>query len=160
MTSEFIRAATASDYSAMDTIFRSSVSQLCKACYSAVTIEAWAGSPWPERFEKSAAEGNNQFVLLSADKVICFGSLNIEKQLLVALFVDPKYSGQGVGKKMAAHLISEAKAAEINVLYVDSSLNAVAFYSAIGFSETGRSEYTTQNAVSIKSVQMELNLCS
>jgi GNAT superfamily N-acetyltransferase len=157
---EMIRVAINSDYSAMDAVFRSSVKQLCKGCYDDETIEAWAGKPWPERFSKSADEGNRQYVFVSGDEIICFGSINVEKSLLVGLFVEPKYSGQGVGRKMTAHLISEAKAAGVHSIHVDSSLNAVGFYKANGFSEIGRSEYTTQNGVVMKSVQMELSLRS
>lgn len=92
--------------------------------------------------------------------MICFGSLNIEKQLLVSLFVSPEYAGKGVGQEMIEYLFEKARTIGIKVILVDSSLNAVDFYSRNGFIEQSKGEFTTQSGVVMSSVQMECTLCT
>ncbi|MDP5188907.1 GNAT family N-acetyltransferase [Rheinheimera baltica] len=153
-----IREAKPSDYESMDSVFRASAKKLCTASYDKEVIEAWAGKSWPERFVKGAKEGNNQYVLLKDDVVVCFGSINLEKKLLVSLFVSPEFVGQGVGQIMIEFLLDMAKSKGVEVLHLDSSLNAVNFYSRNGFKEKARCKYKTQNGVLMESVQMECSL--
>ena len=56
---------------------------------------------------------------------------------------------------MLEHLLGRAASAGLGVLKLDSSLNAVNFYLRHGFTEVGRSKYTTQSGAQIDSVQME-----
>jgi len=153
-TNEMIRKAKPTDYSSMDSVFRSSAEKLCVASYNREVIEAWAGKCWPERFARGADDGNQQYVLLMEGNVVCFGSL------LVSLFVSPEYAGQGLGQQMIEFLFDVAKSTGVEVLRLDSSLNAVDFYLRNGFKETGRGDYKTQNGVLMESVQMECNLCT
>jgi len=89
------------------------------------------------------------------NKIICFGELNIEKQLLLSLFVMPEYAGKGIGQEMIEFLFTKASNAGIKILKVDSSLNAVNFYRRNGFVEKSKSDFTTQNGVVLESIKME-----
>ncbi len=91
-------------------------------------------------------------------KVICFGAINVKKKLLEALFVDPKYAGKGVGKKMLDYLVERATASGIKSLRVNSSLNAANFYLRNGFIELEKSEFITKSGVVLKSIVMEHEL--
>ena len=130
-----IREATPSDYEAMETVFRTSAQHLCRDSYDAQIISEWTGEHWPERFAKSADEGNEQYVLLQNQQVVCFGSLNLEKRLLVSLFVHADVAGQGLGQKMIEFLFATAKRQGVEHLTLDSSLNAAKFYAKNGFVE-------------------------
>ncbi|WP_156804574.1 hypothetical protein [Gallaecimonas xiamenensis] len=90
-----IREANPKDYNDMDSVFRASAKKLCIASYSSEVVEAWAGKCWPERFIKGASEGNRHYVLVMDETVVCFGSINLEKQLLVSLFLHLNTSGKG-----------------------------------------------------------------
>ena len=87
-------------------------------------------------------------------------TINIEKQLLVSLFVSPEYAGKGMGQEMIEYLFEKARAAGVKFLLVDSSLNAVEFYSRNGFVERSKSEFKTQSGVVMESVQMDCALCT
>ena len=150
-----IRAAKISDYRAMDDIFRASAKALCASDYGSEVIEAWAGKPWPERFVRGAEDGDKQYVTVLEDGLVCFGVLNVEKRLLVSLFVSPGCVGKGVGQAMLEFLFEKARAADVKVLLVDSSLNAADFYVRNGFVEQHRSEFTTYNGTVLPSVHME-----
>ncbi len=153
-----IRKANISDYTAMDEVFRASANAFCTRSYNSQVIESWAGTPWPERFHENNKNGDDQYVFTINGKVVCFGSINLERHTLVSLFVSPEQSGKGIGKSMLEFLVARAISSDILVLKIDSSLNAVSFYKRHGFIETGRSNYRTRNGVDIESVQMERKL--
>ena len=154
-----IREANSSDYIVMDKIFRVSAKEFCSRSYNKQIIESWAGTSWPDRFCKNSESGDEQYVFTISGKVVCFGSINLEQQTLVSLFVYPEQSGKGIGQSMLEFLVSRVISMNISVLKIDSSLNAVNFYQRHGFVEVGRSIYKTKNGVDMESVQMERNLC-
>ena len=154
-----IRAAVKDDYIEMDVVFRSSAQQLCVEAYGYDKVDAWVGQPCPERFVLGEKNGDEQYVLLLAGKVICFGAINVKKQLLDSLFVAPSHIGSGVGSELLEFLIERATKAGVKNLRLDSSLNAVNFYARNGFVEQRKSEYITKNGVTLKSVIMERALC-
>jgi N-acetylglutamate synthase-like GNAT family acetyltransferase len=150
-----IRVASKSDYTEMDSVFRSSAEALCVRDYDNKTVLDWVGEARPERFVHSANDGCTQYVKVLENKVTCFGELNIEKQLLLSLFVSPDYAGKGMGQEMIEFLFAKASEAGIKILKVDSSLNAANFYCRNGFVEQSKSDFTTQNGVVLASIKME-----
>jgi len=150
-----IRIANKSDHIEMDAVFRASAEALCVREYDYPTISAWVGEARPERFVRSTDDDSNQYITILKNKIICFGELNIEKQLLLSLFVMPEYAGKGIGQEMIEFLFTKASNAGIKILKVDSSLNAVNFYRRNGFVEKSKSDFTTQNGVVLESIKME-----
>ena len=153
-----IRVADKSDYTDMDSVFRSSVEALCVRDYDSEVLLDWIGEAKPERFELSANDGCTQYVKILKGVIACFGELNIEKQLLLSLFDSPNYAGKGIGQEMIEFLFTKASAAGIKVLKVDSSLNAANFYLRNGFVELSKCDFTTQNGVVLESIKMECAL--
>ncbi|QDP02423.1 GNAT family N-acetyltransferase [Thalassotalea sp. PS06] len=149
-----IREAKPDDYPEMDELFRLSATRLCRNAYTEEQLEGWAGCPRPERFMENQSNGYQQYVLAREKQIIAFGILDIANSKLMALFVHPDFSGQKVGEKMMHFLLQQAKDKNLDVLALDSSLNAVNFYKRHGFSEIGRSVFTTQNGTTLESVQM------
>lgn len=154
-----IRAATASDFEAMDALFRASVKTLCATTYSAELIDAWAGTPRPERFVKGRENGDISFVYVTAPEIAGFAVLNCSEQALVALFVSPQHAGQGVGKALLAHLEAHARASGIDRLTLSASLNALPFYQQMGYVEQRRELFRTYSGAMLDSVVMEKRLC-
>ncbi|TKB44005.1 GNAT family N-acetyltransferase [Thalassotalea mangrovi] len=155
-----IRVAKLEDYPDMDKLFRLSANQLCQSVYTSEQLKSWAGRPWPERFMRNSSEGHQQYVMTRERRVICFGIIDVMAKNIVALFVHPKYSGQNIGHEMMKFLLQQAAERQIDSLTLDSSLNAVNFYRRHGFSEIGRSTFTTQNGTNLESVQMIKHLDS
>lgn len=111
----------------MDVVFRASAEALCVRDYDSQTVLDWIGEARPERFVHSANDGCTQYVKVLENKETCFSELNMEKQLLLSLFVSPDYAGKGVGQEMIEFIFTKAIEAGIKVLKVDSSLNAANF---------------------------------
>ena len=150
-----IRPAEASDHPAMEAVFCASVRALCAEAYGQEVIDAWIGPPRLERFVKGQQRGNEYYVLVRDGQVAGFGALRIEEQLLDALFVEPSLTGQGIGRALLDFMVSEAQKTGCQKLRVHSSLNAVGFYRANGFSETGRGDLVLDGGVALGSVFME-----
>ena len=153
-----IRRAEKCDFTEMDRVFRAATNAFCVGHYDSEVIESWLKESSPERFAKSEKDGNDQYVMFRKQKLVGFGSVNIHKKLLVSLFVDPSHSGHDLGRKMLDHLLRVAKNANIKELMLDSSLNAVNFYSRNGFVEVSRNIFTTTNGTPLESVQMVRSL--
>lgn len=149
-----IREAKPSDYQDMDAVFRASAKAFCSGKYDPSIIDDWAGRPWPDRFSIGRKNGDEHYVLTVGGAIICFSSINLQRQALVSLFVLPEYSGQGVGQRMIGFMVERAVEAGLHVLKLDSSLNAVSFYRKQGFTEVGRSKYLTRSGIYMDSVQM------
>ena len=142
----------------MEAVFCASVRALCADAYGPDIIDAWVGPPRRERFVKGQQRGNEYYVLIHDGQVAGFGALRMDDQLLDALFVEPSLAGRGIGRELLEFLIGMAKAAGCPSLRVNSSLNAVGFYRANGFSETGRGDLMLDGGVALGSVFMEMPL--
>ena len=133
-----IRPAEASDHPAMNDVFQAAARAFCTEAYGAELVEAWAGNPRPDKYLRGENGGTDFYVLIRQGRVVGYGGLNLKKQLLEALFVDPSLSGQGVGHEMSTFLFATAEAAGIDRLRLESSLNAASFYQRQGFVEVAR----------------------
>jgi GNAT superfamily N-acetyltransferase len=139
----------------MEAVFCASVRALCAQAYGQEVIDAWIGPRRVNRFEKGQRRGNEYFVLIRDGQVAAFGALKLEDQLLEALFVQPSLAGQGIGRALLDFLVGKTRAAGCPRLRVNSSLNAVGFYRANGFLETGRGELALAGGAALDSVFME-----
>ncbi len=153
-----IRAARRSDHEDMDALFRASVQALCADFYPPEVIEHWAGNPGAERIVRGQTRGDEHFILRRGGRLAAFGALNLERELLEALFVEPAFAGQGVGRELLAFLVDLAGRAGLTRLKVNSSLNAVGFYQANGFVEYGRGDFELGGGVTLDSVFLERQL--
>ncbi|MGB5622909.1 MAG: GNAT family N-acetyltransferase [Gammaproteobacteria bacterium] len=142
----------------MDELFRASVQALCADFYPPEVIQHWAGQPSAERIGRGQARGDEHFVLMRRGRLVAFGALNLERELLEALFVAPSFAGQGVGRELLDFLVDLARSAGLTRLKVNSSLNAVAFYQANGFVEYGRGDFALSGGVTLDSVFLERRL--
>lgn len=147
-----IRAARKSDHEDMDALFRASVQALCAAFYPPGVIEHWAGKPVPERILRGQTQGDEHFVLTRHGRLAAFGALNLQKELLEALFVAPEFAGHGVGRELLEFLLDLARSAGLTRIRVNSSMNAVGFYEANGFVEYGRGDFDLGGGVTLDSV--------
>lgn len=150
-----IRPARASDHPAMEAVFCASVRTLCTEVYGQEIIDAWIGTAGSQRFIRGQQRGNEYYVLIRHGRMAAFGALKMEDQLLEALFVDPSLAGQGLGRTLLEFMVGVARAAGCRKLRLNSSLNAVGFYRANGFSETGRGDLVLEGGVALGSVFME-----
>ncbi len=151
-----IRIAKQSEYAELDAICRRAAYALCMSAYDVELIDAWVAKP---RLEKYFSDnGNTYFVLIREDRIACYGAINLGRQLLEALFVEPEFAGQGLGHEMLEYLFQQAATAGMDTLLVESSLNAVGFYQQHGFIEYARGKFQLSDTLALDSVLMRCRL--
>ncbi|MFA5303833.1 MAG: GNAT family N-acetyltransferase [Candidatus Nanoarchaeia archaeon] len=96
----------------------------------------WKGNTPAKLIEKSKIR--DMFVI-EKDKVI-LGTASLSSNLVRTVFVNPRYHGKGVGRKLMNHIEIVAKKKGLKKLQFHSSLNAEGFYKKLGYKKI-RKEY-------------------
>jgi len=90
----------------------------------------------------------------AAGKIIGFGSIVPNNSELRALHVLAEHGRKGVGRAIVDQLESWAREAGVKDLRLDASINAIAFYEAIGFISLERGEHRTPSGLSMACMRM------
>ena len=106
--------------------------------YSDTQVDAWS----PDDDALSTFEGameREQFVVLLATvdgAPAGYGVLNVDATRIDAVFVDPGYTGRGLGSSLVGQLETRARMLGLTDLTVVSSRNARQFYESLGYEVT------------------------
>ncbi|MGB0652879.1 MAG: GNAT family N-acetyltransferase [Thermoplasmatota archaeon] len=92
------------------------------------------------------------------DILLGIGSLDAPKAELGLLYVDPAHGGQGIGRRLTEAVAELARAAGLETLWIDASLNAVAAYQAFGFEDLGIVERTDPTGQAWRGHRMRMHL--
>ncbi|MGH8080410.1 MAG: GNAT family N-acetyltransferase [Lysobacter sp.] len=134
----------------------------CVSHYAAATVEVWSASPLPSSYARMIVAGGA--VLIEADgELLGYGIVDLDSAdpdsaEVEAMFVAPEQSGRGLGARLMRELDAIARARGLSTLVVASSLNAVPFYRAAGFSTIGEAEYAHPSGVALACVHMRKSL--
>ncbi|WP_369900044.1 GNAT family N-acetyltransferase [Bacillus manliponensis] len=103
-------------------------------------------------------ESHLVYVVEESDEVIGFYSLSTTEQKLDALFINPDYIGQGIGKLLWSHLLQQAKQLHIEEFTIDSDPYAEAFYLKMGAERIGEIQSTVfpERRLPLLCVKMEV----
>ncbi|MEH6945444.1 GNAT family N-acetyltransferase [Bacillus sp. JJ722] len=82
-------------------------------------------------------EKNTVYVLENDHKIVAFYSFSLIPEKLDALFIDPDYIGNGIGKILWMDLLQKAKELNIKQFTLDSDPNAEGFYLKMGAERIG-----------------------
>jgi GNAT superfamily N-acetyltransferase len=146
-----IRDALAFDAGRIHQLHLISVRALCAPFYETGVIDGWLGTRTPEGYLASIARGA-LFVAVCHGHIVGFGESSQGE--IRALFVDPEWSGQGVGTALLKRAMTRAALESGQPVRLESTLNAVAFYERHGFRATER-RTLRRNHVDVPVVVME-----
>lgn len=105
-----------------------------------------------------ADESCRPIVAETDETIVGWGSVHLEPNVLAATFVDPDYSGQGIGRTIVDELERIAREEDIERLTVPASLNAVGFYEALGFERQREIDAGNAETPAIPSVELAKEL--
>ncbi|MDN2697868.1 GNAT family N-acetyltransferase [Janthinobacterium sp. SUN073] len=94
-------------------------------------------------------------VAMQGETIAGYAMLDLDKQEVDAVFVDPARAGLGIGKRLLAALELLARGRGIVRLQLSASFNAVPFYRAAGFVAMRGQAYAHPSGISLASVAME-----
>lgn len=127
-----LRRATIQDVDQMHLIFNQA-SHSCDQHYSVDQLQAIAKYNDPAELERRIQQCHT-IVAYVDDVIVGYGVLNEDNCRILALFVDARYQGYGIGKTLIQYFENKAAADSYTSLKLQSRLNAVAFYQKMGFS--------------------------
>ncbi len=126
-----VRRAVTADAAILCDLHKASVRALCAGTYSSRQIDAWLAPRSADDYRHAmTGGGETMFVATYADRVIGFSSTKGAE--LLALYVDPKL-GRGAGGPLLVAVEEQARRAGEQVLHLEATPNAVAFYRKHGY---------------------------
>ena len=149
-----IRRATLDDAEAIARIHEAAIRAIAAGSYTPEEVESWAAGIKAEIYTDGIKSSD---FLVAGEPVIGFGSLDRASSHIWAVFVHPAHSRRGVGSALMEELGRIAHDAALDCLTVSSSLNAVPFYEAHGFTVTRYGREATRGGVSIPCAYMVRN---
>lgn len=155
-------------------IHTSSIRQICASHYDDKEIEIWAGTQTRETYIPCLK--NKEIIIIKrgstlagfihhiehiedgAIKLDCELSPKIIQIEIKRLFVDPGFIRRGLGKLLVQEVESLANEKGAECLTVSAALNAVGFYTKMGFQKIRRKPYQVAYQFSIDNMWMVKNL--
>jgi putative acetyltransferase len=153
-----IRRASAEDAVDICRVHVSSIREVCAADYTPEQINTWAGGKTPEGYVRAMQAGEQMFVALLADEVVGFGSIDLTKSTIQAVYVHPTALGKGAGKALLLALEETAKKANIEELNLPSSLTARGFYEKNGYIAGEQTVHTLSSGVDLECIPMKKSM--
>ena len=147
-----IRQARREDASRLHELHTASVRALCARHYSPEVIDGWLRNRNANGYLPPIERGAI-FVATTHSTIIGFGEA--AAGVVVAVYVDPSATHQGVGSAILRHAIEMAHRGHDGPIRVKSTLNAAGFYELHGFREMKRSS-VKRNLVDVPMVVMEM----
>lgn len=135
MESITLRAARAGDGAAVFAVTHQSITELAQGRYSAEQLRGWMGQRSHDDYERAIAKGG-MVVACQGDTVV--GFVDAEPGEVTRLFVLAQAAGQQLGSRLLAAGLAKAQAPHVQVIKVESTLNAEGFYRRHGFIAKGR----------------------
>lgn len=148
-----LRKAKLQDAPALWALRSQAIQHQCAAFYAPDLIQTWT--------EGSPTSGFNavveaHFHLIEMDgEIVASGMVNLEDGQIDAIFVAPGHFRQGYGAQMMDFLESLAKAANLQELHLNATLNAAPFYRSRGFCGDQVSQYHSPRGIMLDCVPMK-----
>ncbi|ASA57749.1 GNAT family N-acetyltransferase [Vibrio gazogenes] len=151
-----IRKANKSDAQVIYDLRSRAILNQCSQYYSEEQLLLWTQGGPSDRFIEDVVE---TFYVSEVDsRVVGSGKLNTETGMIDAIFVDPDYFGMGAAKKMLKFLEGLAEESGLQLLMLESTINAAPFYRSCGFIGDKLSTYHSPRGISLDCVPMEKHL--
>ncbi len=150
-----LREAGTSDAAAIAAIHEAAVrGAAAGAHYGKAQIDAWAQPHALSRLRQQI--GSRRFLVAAAgDQLIAYAQLDLQAAVIRSVYVLPSFARKGVGRRLTQTLIEAARDAGLERLEIDSSLNAVPFYEALGFRRLEEVDHELRGGVALRCVRME-----
>ena len=141
----------------MHDVHSHAVRQVCAQHLKPPVVEAWLHGRTPEGYQRAADDEGERFwvALNSEDRVVGFAGWRGDE--LTALFVLPECHGRGIGSELFQACEEDARNHGLQIVRLDTTLNAVRFYEQFGFHQL-REGYREKRGQRIPHMEMERDL--
>jgi putative acetyltransferase len=141
-----IRDAIAEDAKALACIRIAAINELATVAYSEQQVRAWLAGPSAGDYEAAIA---NKIILVEEvhGNVLAFAQLDDKHGVVERMYVSPQHARQGAGTRLLRALEVIAREKGLAMLSLDATLNAVAFYTSIGYASVALCEHKLQHGI-------------
>jgi len=127
--------------------------------YSDAVLAAWSPPPDASRRDWLADLVSRESTLCtvavsSGDAIVGFCIALPEQALLKALYVDPGFTGRGIGQGLLSEMEARCRALGLDALELNASLNAEAFYRGCGYEARGPVVQPLTDTVAMEATRM------
>jgi GNAT superfamily N-acetyltransferase len=150
-----LRRATPADCERIATLHAASIRALGSTHYAPEQLASWSAHTVPERYLPSI-EAADFLVALDGEQIVGFGELHEGE--IGMIFVDPASARRGIGSMLLRELEQIAAARSVERLTLCASLNAVPFYSAMGFTPVEKVSWRSPGGLELPCLHMEKRL--
>jgi len=150
-----IRRAVAADLPAIRETHLASIRGLCADAYTPEQIERWTSNRELERYAPLVTPRFHCLVGMDEAVLGGFGTLDLEKSEISSLFVRPDYAGAGLAGSLLKRLGSIARGEGLQVLSLESTVNASRFYLKHGYRSLAPATKRFSNGLEIACFQMQ-----
>lgn len=130
--SVILRTATPNDCTGILACHVAAIRKLCAGDYSGTQLFSWSSRLTPDGYLPAIAS-NTFFVAERAAEIIGFAEFVPARGEIVAIYVHPQHSRQGIGTLLFRAIDRVAAESGIQELSLSSSLTAVSFYERLNF---------------------------
>ena len=163
-----IRPAADSDAGSVWRLHTASIRDVCSSHYKRDEIQSWTDRQSPEKYLPFIA--TELFLIAelrphASDREVVVGFAHLGNKTIQgdgrsemevkALYVDPDWTGKGIGKKLYNRLELHAKEECCRSLVVSSTLNAVGFYESCGFTVLSEGIHYSTDGPGMRCVHMK-----
>jgi putative acetyltransferase len=155
------RTANRNEWPAILAIHRRAIHETAADDYSAEVLAAWGPPIVGSQLERFDAKLQRGQIIIAAEvdgAIAGFGEIAPDKNQLVAVYVSPDYSRQGVGTAILAELERVSVERGLSFLQMGASLTAVPFYKARGFQVLGPDVHLLRSGAKMDCVRMRKTL--
>jgi len=151
-----IKRATLKSIPKIVTIHKKCVSETNARLYSGSTIKEWVNQI-SERSVKDQFTNSSWYILSAKNKIIGFTQFSLDDSKLYQINIDPKYQAKGYGKLLYKFVEKQFKKHHKTKIYLNSTLNAFAFYRGLGFKSLGKTRFKLKKEY-VQMIKMEKTL--
>jgi len=152
-----IRRATPDDASALVSLHRESIMELCAAAYSEEELVAWTTGVDSTIYE-APMEAGNVVVAVENETIAALGVFDPSESLINALYVAPDAVRRGIGRGLMTAIEARLVGAGVDEARLNATLNAVPFYAALGYSALGLTTNRLPSGVELSCMAMTKRL--
>ena len=156
----FYRNAVVQDVKGMVATHYAAVRSISLDVYSLEVLSSWSPTPNRERVEKLSRvirTAKTHCIIAEVPKfgITGFAIFDMDYRVLEALYVNPVYSGKGLGSNLLFRIEEHAITLGIETLYLKASINAVSFYRGKGYIGVRESSQELGDGQYMASMSME-----
>jgi putative acetyltransferase len=152
-----VRPGVEADAEAICVMHIRSIRELCAQDYTPEQIEAWAGPKLAAHYLEPI-RGKRLVVAELGGRVVGMGDYHVTANEICAVYVDPDFGGQGIGRALFQAVTNALRARGCTEAVLDASITSVGFYEAMGCRIVEQRMHPFRPGVSIPCVRMVIDL--